>query len=266
MAKKNHTKVVIVVGGILCLVQLALIVLLRPNETPLPPREAMTKAVDSHPNISDHDRPRILTQMALSKFRSDHQRFPKHLKELIPDYLGSLPINPDTGAPFKYELIKGNYVLEELSSTPAVGTNTGEPPRNNPLVADEQSALIASLDQQSDGQDFIYDSTGKRDPFRSYDFSPKNTVRIGNSPLERYSYDELQLTAIIRGMGDPKAVVEDPQGKGHTISINSKVGNLGGQVVQILEDRVVLLETTIEFSGEKLTRTVELYLRNKSDE
>lgn len=59
--------------------------------------------------------------IALQRFYLDHGAFPGELRELVPDYLSELPVNPITQQPFKYESIVENrqamgYMLENQLS------------------------------------------------------------------------------------------------------------------------------------------------------
>lgn len=126
-----------------------------------------------------------------------------------------------------------------------------------------QEEFLAEFEENMKEPDFMYDPTGKKDPFRSFDFSPRKASKDSGpiTELEKYSYSELKLTAIIQGFDTPKAIIEDPNGKGHTISVDSKIGRLGGKVINIDANKVSILETSIDFNGSKNTRTVELFLR-----
>jgi Tfp pilus assembly protein PilP len=55
--------------------------------------------------------------------------------------------------------------------------------------------------------------------------------------------------------------VESVTGKGFTIRLGTKIGQKNGEVVQILKDKVVIVETETDFTGETKTNTVELLLR-----
>lgn len=126
----------------------------------------------------------------------------------------------------------------------------------------KQEEFLAEFEANMKDSEFLYDSKGKKDPFRSFDFSPRKVSKTGKlAELEKYSYSELKLTAIIQGFDQPKAVIEDPKGKGHTVDVGSKIGRLGGVVISITPNKVSILETSVDFNGSKNTRTVELYLR-----
>ena len=62
-------------------------------------------------------------------------------------------------------------------------------------------------------------------------------------PLCRYTLDELKLTGIVSGMGNPVAVLESPRGKGYSAYRGSRIGKHGGVVKRILRDAVVVVET-----------------------
>jgi Tfp pilus assembly protein PilP len=252
--KVSIVKKVVIVGGALILLQIVFLAIFGRQRQPGGFKEALHEAVISKGNISPERRAKVKLQVALSDYRAKNKKYPSTLKELVPDYFESVPIDPETGSPFQYSLVKDHYVLGD----PQKVASTGKTPAAAP--ADEQTALIATLDEPAEANNFVYDSTGKRDPFRSFDFSPKEAGTAGDSVLERYSYDELKFAAVLKGIGTPKAVVEDPSGKGHTVEIGTSLGIYGGKVMKIEDDRIVILETIIEFTGEERTRTVEMYL------
>ena len=45
-------------------------------------------------------------------------------------------------------------------------------------------------------------------------------------------------------------MVEDATGRGYTVRIGTKIGNNGGKIVSIEEDRINVVETTVDFTGE----------------
>jgi len=62
-------------------------------------------------------------------------------------------------------------------------------------------------------------------------------------------------------MEQPTAIVENPKGKGYMVRVGNKIGNLGGVIVRIEPDKLVIVETTAEFTGEAKNREVEMFLR-----
>lgn len=92
---------------------------------------------------------------------------------------------------------------------------------------------------------FDYSPEGKRDPFQAY--SPAKSVQSDVSlgpqlPLQRFDLDQLKIAAIIWDVPQPKAMVTDPTGKGHILSLNERVGKNSGYVAAIREGEIVVIE------------------------
>lgn len=135
---------------------------------------------------------------------------------------------------------------------------------NGPTTLEEQQALIDSLSDTSPQTTFVYDPSGKRDPFEPFDFAPKGEDS-SKTPLERYAIGQLKLTAVLEGFDQPKAIVENSEGRGFTVSKGTKIGPNNGEIVEIQKDKILILETEIDFTGQKKTKTVELRLRTKDE-
>ncbi len=115
---------------------------------------------------------------------------------------------------------------------------------------------------------FVYDPTGKRDPFRPFirkevAVKPKGVVL---SPLQRYDLSQLKLVAIIVGSGEDRAMVEDSEGKGYIIKKGTYIGNKFGRVKEILSDRVIVVEKYRDYLGRVRTREVILKLHPAEEE
>jgi type IV pilus assembly protein PilP len=259
MARKKQPllKKFIIVGAALILIQVVFLIIFGRPQQPAGFKEAMNKAVGSKGDLPAERRPRVKLQIALSDYRARHKDYPNSLQDLVPDYFESVPIDPETGKLFAYKKASGHYALGEPFKGGAA--TAGQPSGSEaPIATDEKSALIASLDAPQQQTDFVYDPTGKRDPFRSYDFSPRETSVGGNTVLEKFTYDDLKFSAVLTGMGTDKAIIEDPSGKGHTVEIGTPVGVYGGKVVKIENDRLTILESSIDFTGQQQTRTIEM--------
>lgn len=115
---------------------------------------------------------------------------------------------------------------------------------------------------------YSYVPMGKRDPFR-VELEPTSVpVPVSGcdetlEPLCRYTLDELKLTGIVSGMGNPVAVIESPRGKGYSAYRGSRIGKHGGVVKQVLRDAVVVVESWPDARG--LTRQQETVLRMRAD-
>lgn len=63
------------------------------------------------------------------------------------------------------------------------------------------------------------------------------------TPLERISLGQLQLSGIIRATSGNRAIVTDATGKGYVIKKGTYIGLNSGKVEEIVDDRVVVVET-----------------------
>lgn len=260
MASKKMplAKKLVLIGVPLAFAQAAYIFIFQDKTPPLTIKEAINEQVSKNKDIPADRKDLARVQVALAGFRMQKGSYPKTLSELVPEFLDTVPLDPTTGAAFKYSVADDRYSLgDTVLKTPA------KKPDSSPGTTgtDEESLLLAYLDKGDSGDTFVYDPSNKPDPFRSFDFSPQKTGDSSDTPLEQYTYNDLKLSAVIEGMGEPKAVVEDPKGKGHTVTVGTKIGNLGGVVMKIDSDKIIILEKSIEFTGETQTRTVEMYIR-----
>jgi Tfp pilus assembly protein PilP len=260
MAQKKIplVKKLIVVGGALIALQFVYIFVFSRSSERKDIKTVINEQVSKNTSLDSERKEMVKIQVALSSFRVKNNRYPKQLNELVPDYLDTIPLDPKTGVAYKYTVTGDNYTLGDAkllakkdTDNKGAGTSVGN---------DEQSQLIAFLDETKQ-EEYVYDSTGKKDPFRSHDFSPKVVEGNTGQPLEQYSYSQLKLSAILEGGDSPKAMIEDITGKGHVVTIGARVGNTGGTIAQIEKDKVIIIEKTVEFTGETSTRTVELLIR-----
>jgi type IV pilus assembly protein PilP len=119
------------------------------------------------------------------------------------------------------------------------------PPKPRPAApaadAADAGAIVPAIAYQ-----YAYNPLGKRDPFRAYEEAPRGGEGEGpalcNEPLCQWDLDQLALRAVVSGDANPLAMAEDPNGVGHMIRRNTKVGKQGGKVTQILRDCMVVTE------------------------
>lgn len=118
---------------------------------------------------------------------------------------------------------------------------------------------------------YHYDPMGKKDPFKPFvkeEKLPEGGMERGPlTPLQKYSLNELKLVAVVVGLDNPKAMVEDSKGDGYIIGKGTLIGNKYGEVIDIRENEVVIVEKDIDpRSGEALERTVSLVLEKSEEE
>lgn len=259
MAKKKKTsgfKVFMIIGATLILIQASVLFIYKRKNQPASFKDAMNSAISNNDKIDPEKRDTIKVQMAISNYYIENGKFPEALEDLIPKYFEKVPIDPQTAEAFVYKVADGRFYL---GADAAKITGNAQQAKGPVGPQNETQALLASLDSSAIDS-FVYDPSGKRDPFRSFDFSDEKKNLENKPPLERYDYGDLKLSAILLNTGEPKAIIEDGTGKGHTVKVGSVLGLYGGKIVKIETERILILESTIEFTGESSSKTVELFL------
>jgi Tfp pilus assembly protein PilP len=123
-----------------------------------------------------------------------------------------------------------------------------------PVISDNGLGLIPG--------DFVYDPTGKRDPFRSFLWvRPDDVPEEVRGPLEQYDVSQLSLVAVIWNSGNARALVQDPSGQSFIIAKGTPIGKNSGRVVRIDDNLVVVKETYVDYLGEETKRDIEMRIR-----
>lgn len=277
MARKRKTtsplKKVIIISAVLAMAEIGYIVVMTSGQESLTMREAIDKAVSSRKDVPSERKEQLRVQLAVTDFMASNGGAPPaSLDLLIPKYFDQMPVSSATGKPFMYKVVGTRFYLAatevELNDAMAPrqkskDTAAAQPipvnldPKN--LTPEQQQLLVASLNETPPA--YVYDPLGKRDPFRPFDMSPK--LPPGATALERYDIGQLKLTAVLNIGGEPTANVENAAGKGFLVKKGAKIGLKGGEVVEILQDKLLILETETDFTGQAKTRTIELKLRTK---
>jgi Tfp pilus assembly protein PilP len=111
-------------------------------------------------------------------------------------------------------------------------------------------------------KDFTYDATGKRDPFRSFEWerlvAEQSELR---GPLEQFDVTQLSLVAIVWNAGRPRAMVQDPSGQTYIIAPGTRIGKNLGRVLTIGDNAVMIKETYVDLAGQETTKEIELSIR-----
>ena len=119
---------------------------------------------------------------------------------------------------------------------------------------------------------YYYDPMGKKDPFMPLIVEegelPANLLSQGPlTPLQKYSLAELQLVAVLQAGKQSKAMVEDSKGDGYILSQGTLIGDKYGEVVQIKDNEVIIVEKEVDMmTGEINERTVSLVLHKPEEE
>jgi len=142
-------------------------------------------------------------------------------------------------------------------------------PKAPPKVA-PRKATPASTPAQEVERDYVYDPTGKRDPFQPF-IATKTPVKpsgeeVPITPLQKYDLSQLKLVAILVGKGGGRAMVEDSEGKGYIIEKGVYVGRNFGKVKTVLKDRVIIEERYKDYMGKVREKEIVLQLHPPGEE
>jgi type IV pilus assembly protein PilP len=135
-----------------------------------------------------------------------------------------------------------------------------------PTAPVTQPGVVSQGDENSfAGVDanYLYDPSGKRDPFRSYRWARQQDIGDENArgPLEQFELEQLQVMAVVWDTNKPRALVSDPEGRAYVVMEGTKVGKNDGLVIHIGDNLVLIKETYVDFAGEQTTKDVELRIR-----
>ena len=135
-------------------------------------------------------------------------------------------------------------------------------------VAQGQSRPAASSGNAPAGnlggvdKNFVYDGTGKRDPFRSFLLEKADMLAEQvRGPLEQFDLAQLALEAVIWQTGNARALISDPSGETYIIAEGAKIGKNAGRVIAIDDSTIRVTETYVDHLGRETTKDIELRMR-----
>ncbi len=99
------------------------------------------------------------------------------------------------------------------------------------------------------GESVIYSPIGKRDPFKLPSTKGMGRDVASASRLERFSLEQLELKAILKGLGKNRAMFADPEGKVHILSEGAILGRERATVSRILNREVIVTLRTFNYLG-----------------
>ncbi|HJX34383.1 MAG TPA: pilus assembly protein PilP [Desulfatiglandales bacterium] len=105
---------------------------------------------------------------------------------------------------------------------------------------------------------YVYDPTGKTDPFFSFLSLKKEQEEEEDqlTELETMELSQLDLVIIVVSPSDRWAMVKDSKDVGHVIKEGTLIGTNGGIVYKIEKGQVVIREEYVDFRGEKQYREI----------
>lgn len=160
-------------------------------------------------------------------------------------------------------MIKKSCILSIILNTFMV---LAEPPINivkeTPVGVEDSAASKNSIVAEKQyGEE--YSPVGKRDPFQSFlDDAAKNEG--GLHPLQRYELSQLKLIGIVANISVPRAMFEDPTGKGWIVKHGALIGRHSGRIKKINTDSVIILEEYQDRAGKLVLSEITIKLENSS--
>lgn len=115
------------------------------------------------------------------------------------------------------------------------------------------------------GSDFSYRVEGRRDPFRSFEWEQMRRELLDQEergPLEQFDLAQLSLVGVVWDVGSARALIQDPSGMSYVVGEGARVGKNEGRVTAIDDNRVVVRERYVDFSGKESTKNVEMHMRS----
>ena len=107
---------------------------------------------------------------------------------------------------------------------------------------------------------FIYDPTGKTDPFKSFistrEEKEANDKKKPKTYLETLELSQLDLVVIVIGPSGRWAMVKDSKDIGYVIKEGTLIGTNGGFVYKIKEGEVIVREEYKDFKGQTQYREI----------
>lgn len=106
----------------------------------------------------------------------------------------------------------------------------------------------------------------ERDPFVPYYSINRNRDINDLSPLTQIDVSELRLAAVIKdSTGSYAAAVQTPQGRNFILKRGARIGNRGGQVVEITSSKVIISEIELNAVGKKSAHFREIAMKTAPD-
>lgn len=256
---------ILVVLGVLLIIAQGAIWLTR--EEPLTIQEVHERKLAAQSGLEPRRKQQLRIQLAVSDYTAKNGAPPKALNDLTPIYFDRVPVDPETSKAFAYEVQGTSYYVgareieaHKTGTTLTKNAHTQGVGQGTDTTKSEEEELLSSLDDPT-ALSYVYDPVGKRDPFEPFNLAPKADNADGKTGLERFVIGQLRLTAVLKGFDEPLAIVEDATGKGHTVTKGTKIGPNGGEIVEILPDRLLILEKLVDFTGKEQSNTIEMRLR-----
>ena len=137
-------------------------------------------------------------------------------------------------------------------------------PGAKPAAGRKEAAAATPAAFAADAADFTYEASGRRDPFRSFEWEHMKRELAAaeqSGPLEQYDLSQLELVGVVWDVGRARALVQDPSGMSYVVASGARMGKNEGLVTRIDDNLVVVRERDVDLYGNESTKDVELRIR-----
>jgi type IV pilus assembly protein PilP len=113
----------------------------------------------------------------------------------------------------------------------------------------------------------LYNPAGKRDPFVPFIKPPAKALPVSQMPagppsLLTQDLGAFKFVGVIWTARGARALVEDPEGKGYTVTVGSRLGRGGALVTRITDKELVVREQYEDYTGATIVRESPLKLKS----
>ena len=142
-----------------------------------------------------------------------------------------------------------------------------KPARKAPLAPrvpeSAPQAVEAAGAEEDEAEEAVttYVVEGRRDPFRSFQFTSAREPIVNAGPLSDFDLSQLSIVGVIWNATNPRALVTDPGGRSFVLRQGSPIGKNNGRVVRIDDDMILVREKFVDFEGAVSTKDVEMRIR-----
>jgi type IV pilus assembly protein PilP len=150
---------------------------------------------------------------------------------------------------------------EKLNNRVAERKASEDAKRSAPAAAPENTAHAKGPQYGRSSVAFTYEPTGKRDPFRSFLWKRLEIADDSRGPLEQFDVSQLDVVAVVWSTGNARAMIQDPSGMGHIVSVGARVGKNEGLITSINDNLIVVNETYEDYLGQVTKKDIELRIR-----
>ena len=147
--------------------------------------------------------------------------------------------------------------------TPAPVGGAKESPKPPDAAVPPSTASAASPTAEVLGDGYSYDPKSRRDPFHALTKAIKKEMILDVPPLQRYQLSDVKILGIVWGGYGYYGLIQTPDGKGYTVKEGMLMGTNNGVIKAITDKAIIVSEPTIDFTGKKIEKEVELLLRPK---